>query len=455
LANSPKHSPNNANGLGGEQEQNVKFPKRLRHNGRGKALATIYQRPDGFRLYWRARVDGKPRSWFKDFPTYSAAKREGDKVVSDLAKSKAEALLSQGQARDALAALDVLRGFYEANGQQVNLRSAAAQFAEAARKLRGMTLGEAVEQYVRTVAVVKRKDLAEAVAEFVEGRKHLAESKDGKRPKHSPVYEAHVKRWLEKFAAAFPAHAVSDLAKEHLNLYFGAFGGLSAKSRNDRRVTVKMFLRWCSQQDYLMATHRLFEATGFKAEDNDVAEIDFYRAKELQSMLDNADESLRPVIALGGLAGLRREEILRLGWADVWRVKGKVEIGSQIAKGRKRRLVTVCPTLASWLRPYRNASGQVWPEGAGALEKSYAKLRADLKIPARRNGLRHGFVTFHMAMHCDENLCAAEAGNSPQMIHQHYKGLATKKEAVAWFATKPKRIAGAANVIPFRKGAAQ
>ena len=176
---------------------------------------------------------------------------------------------------------------------------------------------------------------------------------------------------------------------------------------------------------------------------------------ELQSMLDNAHESLRPVIALGGLAGLRREEILRLDWADVWRVKGKVEIGSQIAKGRKRRLMTICPTLASWLRPYRNTSGQVWPEGAGALEKSYAKLRADLEIPARRNGLRHGFVTFHMAMHCDENLCAAEAGNSPQMIHEHYKGLVTKKEAVAWFATKPKRIAGAANVIPFRGEAAQ
>ena len=53
--------------------------------------------------------------------------------------------------------------------------------------------------------------------------------------------------------------------------------------------------------------------------------------------------------------------MLRLDWADVWRVKGKVEISARIAKGRKRRLVDICPALAAWLRPYRNVTG------AGAL----------------------------------------------------------------------------------------
>ena len=64
-----------------ESEQNVKFPKRLRHRGKGKVLATIYKRPDCYRLYWRARVDGKPKSRMKDCKSYAEAKREGDKVV--------------------------------------------------------------------------------------------------------------------------------------------------------------------------------------------------------------------------------------------------------------------------------------------------------------------------------------------------------------------------------------
>ena len=86
----PKDSPNISDGFGGEEEQNLKFPKRLRHNGRGKVLATIYKRPEHpqYRLYWRARVDGKARSRMKDFAAYSEAKRAGDKVVADVAKKE-------------------------------------------------------------------------------------------------------------------------------------------------------------------------------------------------------------------------------------------------------------------------------------------------------------------------------------------------------------------------------
>ena len=39
-----------------EIEQNVKFPKRLRHRGKGKVLVTIYKHTDSYRLYWRTRV---------------------------------------------------------------------------------------------------------------------------------------------------------------------------------------------------------------------------------------------------------------------------------------------------------------------------------------------------------------------------------------------------------------
>jgi hypothetical protein len=72
-------------------------------------------------------------------------------------------------------------------------------------------------------------------------------------------------------------------------------------------------------------------------------------------------------------------------------------------------------------------------------------LRDFVKIPARRNGLRHGFVSFHFAMNANENLTAAEAGNSPGMVHKNYKGLATKTEAEQWFNVKPAETAG--NII--------
>jgi hypothetical protein len=65
------------------------------------------------------------------------------------------------------------------------------------------------------------------------------------------------------------------------------------------------------------------------------------------------------------------------------------------------------------------------------------------------NGLRHAFCTYHLAAHANENLTAAQAGNSPAIIHGHYKGLATKAEAEKWFAVCPSKTV--ANVVPFPK----
>jgi integrase len=426
----------------GENEQKVKFPKRITY--RRRTLATIYAKNAAgyYRLYWRATgTDGKRRSQFRDFATYSEAARAGCALVSELAKGSPAASLTPGQGRGAVLAYECLRGFFEKTGRQISLQEAVSGYCEAVGKLAGRTLGEAVDGFLNSVAVVSRKDLGEAVAEFIAGRKHLAESKDGKRSKHSPDYEYHVALWLAGFAETFPGHAVCDLTKELLNAYIGDFKSLSVKTRNDRRTTVKMFLRWCAAKDYLAQSHRLFEAVDFKPEDKDQGLIDYYRPGELRAMLEAAGSDLLPVIALSGLAGIRIEECLRLDWADVWRVQEKVEIGARIAKGRQRRLVTICPALAAWLEPFRHSSGPVCDKTPMGFNRAFVKLRESLEIPARRNGLRHGFVTFHMALHSNETWTASEAGHTPQMLHEHYRALETKSEAERWFAVTPARPA--------------
>jgi hypothetical protein len=63
--------------------------------------------------------------------------------------------------------------------------------------------------------------------------------------------------------------------------------------------------------------------------------------------------------------------------------------------------------------------------------------------------LRHSFCTYHFAAHANENQTAQQAGNSPAMIHAHYKGLATKADADKWFNVLPPDAAE--NVIPMQK----
>jgi len=57
----------------------------------------------------------------------------------------ASVALTAGQANDALAALERLDGLYRDTGRRVSLLAVASEYAEAARKLNGHTLAEAVK----------------------------------------------------------------------------------------------------------------------------------------------------------------------------------------------------------------------------------------------------------------------------------------------------------------------
>jgi len=425
----------------------VKFPKRLRHRGKGKVLATIYKLPNSYRLYWRARVDGKAKSRMRDYKSYAEAKREGDKVAADLAKGKATGL-SPGQAADAQNAIEELQRLFQSTGKRISIRFAVGEFCEATRKLHGRTMAEAVDGFLSTVATIKRVDLSEAVEQFIAGRKLKTVAKDGRRPQLSPGWHYIVGMWLREFAKTFPGHAVIDLTREHLTTYVNGHGEVSARTRNGRRNAVKMFLKWAVERDYLAANHRLLVADGMTKEVEDFGEIEFHTPKELRVLLETSQRaefrSLLPVVALGSLAGLRLQEIARLNWTDVWRVPGHIEIAATKAKTRQRRLVEILPALAAWLEPFCGLDGNVWGDTLDNFHDLFGKLREDVGIPARRNGLRHAFCTYHFALHANENLTAQQAGNSPAMVHGHYKGLATKAEAEKWFEVRP---AKAANVM--------
>jgi hypothetical protein len=71
-------------------------------------------------------------------------------------------------------------------------------------------------------------------------------------------------------------------------------------------------------------------------------------------------------------------------------------------------------------------------------------------------GLRHSFISYRVAEIQNANQVALEAGNSPQMIFQHYRELVRPAEAKKWFALKPADVAALKpepKIIPFQKAA--
>jgi integrase len=197
----------------------------------------------------------------------------------------------------------------------------------------------------------------------------------------------------------------------------------------------------------------LNEADAMRSERANNADVEFYTPGEFAALLETANETLRPLIAIGGLAGLRTAELLRLDWADVWRVAGHIEITAGKAKNRQRRLVEICPALAAWLESYRLlTNGKLWNAHEITFQQNFVELCGKaavenkgkkVAVTRKANGLRHAFCTYHFAAHANENLTAQQAGNSPAMIHAHYKGLATRGDAEKWFQVAPKKITSA------------
>jgi hypothetical protein len=108
--------------------------------------------------------------------------------------------------------------------------------------------------------------------------------------------------------------------------------------------------------------------------------------------------------------------------------------------------------LALWLQPYRGEEGLVWSKSTDNFHWRFAQLRTELKIPAKQNGLRHGYISYLFAINNDENKTAVQAGNSPRMIHAAYKSLVRKDEAARWFAVKPSSPE-AQNIVPLQQAA--
>ena len=175
-------------------------------------------------------------------------------------------------------------------------------------------------------------------------------------------------------------------------------------------------------------------------------EIGTYTPTQLQILLSRIEPRMIPFVAIGAFAGLRSAEIARLEWQEVRFDQDVIELKAAKAKTASRRLAPILPVLRAWLSPMRKESGKVLAEvnDEFALATQFKKAvdamtdqDGEPLVKIVHNGLRHSFITYRMAVLKNAAQVALEAGNSPRMIFEHYRELATKAEGNAWFAVTP------------------
>ena len=165
--------------------------------------------------------------------------------------------------------------------------------------------------------------------------------------------------------------------------------------------------------------------------------------EQVQRLLECACAETKPLYAIAAFAGLRWIEIERLVWENV--KDDEIIVTAGTAKTRSRRVVCINPTLKPFLEPYRARIGSLLPRVYKEQRPSSRRLdnlRAKVDTPqAYSHGRKAGYdiLSYHICtlLRMTRIRPQPQAGNSPQMVHKHYKALVTKAEATRFWAIVP------------------
>ncbi|MBL9172677.1 MAG: site-specific integrase [Verrucomicrobiales bacterium] len=403
--------------------------------------ARIYSNPlrtqgrvyPSFLCKWPDPIHGRQAT--KRFANLEEAKQHAAEKCRQIANGQASAAsisnrdaASLGEARELLGPL------------QTEIHVAARAYAEAVKELPpGTSLMEAVRYFAaRHPSAGARKLVPEVVQEFIQDRTTAGVS---------DIHLRDLRNRLGRFGEAFQIPITSltpALVNEHLKRLTNTKSRRPASNRtraNHRALIVSLF-NFARMQRYVSRDHA-DEIAEVPKPKYHAGLVEVYRPEEFARLLAAADEDLRPPLAIAGLAGLRVAEISRLDWRDIKLGERVIIVGDRIAKTASRRVVPICDALAAWLAPAVREFGPVSPAGGEArgvgeaLINRWMRMAARAKVTWKRNALRHSFGSYRLAVTADFARVAAEMGNSPAIIHQHYKSLVTEAEGRAWFTVTP------------------
>ena len=211
---------------------------------------------------------------------------------------------------------------------------------------------------------------------------------------------------------------------------------LCAVSHNSYRRYVGLFFSFCIKRGWVASSP--LARVGTRKVVTRVPRL--LSPDELRIILDGAPESLKAILAIQALCGLRVAEAARLRWSDIlWTESGNfIRIGADTAKTSRRRLAPIPDGLAGYLRRSSQAEGHVYLLGRGsvdALQKATVSFRQSLsEIAWGRNALRASALSYRLALTKDAAATALEMGNSATILMRDYRELTTPATAKDWFS---------------------
>ncbi|HEY3855975.1 MAG TPA: hypothetical protein VGO67_16425 [Verrucomicrobiae bacterium] len=388
----------------------------------GNIKVTIYQRErdtaTGKRIVYEVADYSSGERRMRGFSDAQEARLEAERIARQM--SAGDSMAAQLTNADAVSYCRAVE-FLRPTG--IPLESAAQTFADCLKVLGENRLLEASRFFVeRSRAIKAPKAVADVVSELI-----AVKVSDGA----SDRYVQDLRSRLSRFAESFKTE-IGKVTKEQIQAWFDGLG-LGPQSHGNFRRVVGLLFKFAVARGY--ATSNLVDGIDKKKVRG--GDVEIFATEEIQKMLAAADPEFLPVLAIGAFAGLRTAEIERLSWEEIDLVGGYIEMKATKAKTGSRRVVPIQGNLAAWLAPYAGRVGNVWQGDSATLLNRQRQTAKACGMAWKHNALRHSYASYRLAETGDATRIAFELGNSPAIVHRHYKQLVRPEAAKSWFSIKP------------------
>jgi len=161
--------------------------------------------------------------------------------------------------------------------------------------------------------------------------------------------------------------------------------------------------------------------------------------EQMSALLNHADPSLIPYLALCGFAGLRSSECQALDWRCVELNRQLLTVPENISKTGQERKVPMQPNLLAWLRPHAQSQGLIVPRAQFEGLLTVAKQAAGLWpwTPRYQNSLRKSFCSYHYEAFGSADRTSEYAGHDLRMLIKVYRHSVDHSEAVKYWQIFP------------------
>lgn len=209
------------------------------------------------------------------------------------------------------------------------------------------------------------------------------------------------------------------------------FDGRPLKSKSTFRRECSAFLNFCVRHKYCDFNHALnLTLPAVEKARPHILTID-----QARKLLKQTSGEVLTYIIICMFCGLRPTEYKRLKKSDIDLDKATISISSDMAKTHSFRIVKIPDVALAWLKKY----GVILPKFKTARPALVAREIIGLKTWPL-DILRHTAASYMLARDQSADAVALQLGNSPTILHKHYKNLVADTEATEFWALTPDAV---------------